>query len=299
MIEFMKEVLEYSEVQKYMERTDNNAKAIRRMKRGFWLAGWIISSYRRERKKCEKRFYDLKKNGMVMNLSGEHSGTKFYLPLLTLKDGKVGGEFNQRLIFKTEDYFDVNELRRLKEKRYVRENMNVLDIGANIGNHTLFFANECKVNHIYSFEPIAETYSILCKNVEINALKQVSLHNIALGQKKSSVSIKYFNADNYGNTSLQYGGDIECYALDELSIDEKIDFIKIDVEGFENEVLLGGVKLIKRDKPAIYVEIFEENRSTVENTLDSLGYKLIEKRYDDYLFMPIDVGKKAENNVKI
>lgn len=288
MKEFMKDVLEYSEVQKYMERTGNNAKVLRRIKRGFWLAGWIVTSYGRERKKCEERYYDLEKNGMVMNLSGEHSGTKFYLPLLTLENGKVCGEFIQRLIFKTGDYFDISSLQRLKEKKYVSENMNVLDIGANIGNHTLFFANECRVNHIYSFEPVSETYSMLCRNVEINGLKQVTLHNFALGKEDAFVSIKEFNPQNYGGTSLEYGskGGMECHSLDELSIDRKIDFIKIDVEGFENEVLLGGEELIKRDKPVIYVEIFEENRSAVENTLNSFGYRLKEKRFDDYLFVP-------------
>lgn len=298
MKEIIKDVLEYSEVQNYMERTANNTKALRRMKRVFWLAGWIVTSYRRERKKCEERYYDLEKNCMVMNLSGEHSGTKFYLPLLTLEKGKVCGEFIQRLIFKTGDYFDISSLQRLKEKQYVSEKMNVLDIGANIGNHTLFFAKECRVNHIYSFEPVSETYSMLCRNVEINGLRQVTLHNFALGKENTSVSIKEFNPKNYGGTVLEYGskGGMECHSLDELSIDRKIDFMKIDVEGFENEVLLGGVELIKRDRPVIYVEIFKENRNIVENTLYSLGYKLKEKRYDDYLFMPANSKPDRHGN---
>lgn len=77
-----------------------------------------------------------------------------------------------------------------------------------------------------------------------------------------------------------------CCPLDELSIDKKIDFIKIDVEGFENEVILGGTELIQRNKPAIFVEIFEENRSAVGETLKKLGYVLQERKEDDYLYLP-------------
>lgn len=79
---------------------------------------------------------------------------------------------------------------------------------------------------------------------------------------------------------------MNCYPLDSVSIDAKIDFIKIDVEGFENEVFLGGEGLIKRDKPVIYVEIFERNQDAVEKTMHHLGYVLKEKWGENYLFLP-------------
>lgn len=100
------------------------------------------------------------------------------------------------------------------------------------------------------------------------------------------------------------GGGIACCALDELIMDpeagkkveekivKKIDFIKIDVEGFENEVLLGGAELIKRDQPVIFVEIFEENVNTVDKTMKKLGYEMKESRSGDYLYLPRQEEKR-------
>lgn len=79
---------------------------------------------------------------------------------------------------------------------------------------------------------------------------------------------------------------MSCCPLDSVPIDVKIDFMKIDVEGFENEVLLGAGELIKRDRPIIFVEVFEKNRNAVEKTIHHLGYVLKEKWGDNYLFLP-------------
>lgn len=90
-----------------------------------------------------------------------------------------------------------------------------------------------------------------------------------------------------GGTSLKYEeGGIRCQPLDKLDINKKIDFIKIDVEGFEKEVLLGGVELIKRDKPQIYIEIFEENKNAVDAILQKMGYVNKKRWNDDYLYVP-------------
>lgn len=283
----MRDILEYPEVVKFMERTYHDKRFLKNIKRGFWLSGWYLKAYRKQKKYFEKHYNKIVKNGMVMNLRGKHSDINFYLPLLKLEKHQVKGDFIQRTIFMTEDYFDIRSLRWLKENGIVRENMNVLDIGANIGNHTVYFAKECNVNYIYSFEPVFETYKMLDKNCKLNGLENVSLHNFALGKEKASVKIKSFNKENCGGTALQYGyGGMDCYALDDLKIDKKIDFIKIDVEGFENEVLLGGMNIIKKNRPIIYVEIFEENRNKVDKTLSGLGYVLKERKIDDYLYLP-------------
>lgn len=78
----------------------------------------------------------------------------------------------------------------------------------------------------------------------------------------------------------------------EEKIEKKIDFIKIDVEGFENEILLGGAELIKRDQPVIFVEIFEENVNTVDKTMKKLGYEMKESRSGDYLYLPRQEEKR-------
>lgn len=289
----MRDILGYPEVVKFMERTYHDKWFLKNMKRGFWFLGWYLKSYRKQKKYFEGHYNRIVKNGMVMDLKGKHSDIKFYLPLLKLEKHQVKGDFIQRTIFMTEDYFDSRSLRWLKENGIVRKNMNVLDIGANIGNHTVYFAKECDVNYVYSFEPVLETYKMLCKNCELNGLENVSLHNFALGKEKASVKIKSFNKENCGGTALQYGsGGMKCYALDDLKIDKKIDFIKIDVEGFENEVLLGGSDLIKKNRPVIFVEIFEENRMKVDKTLSALGYVQKGRMLEDYLYLP---GSLSDN----
>lgn len=197
----------YDEVQRCIQETTHQSYMLRKINRGLFLVRWNLSgAHEKERKKCEERYRKLEQNGMILHLAGGHSGTKFCLPLLRMEKGEVVGEFIQRLIFGAEDYFDLSTLQMLKEKEYIREGMNVLDIGANIGNHTLFFVKECRAQHVYSFEPMAKTYEMLCKNIEINGLENVSLYNIALGSREATVSVKEFHEENYGATSLQYRG---------------------------------------------------------------------------------------------
>ncbi|MDP7196601.1 MAG: FkbM family methyltransferase [SAR202 cluster bacterium] len=61
--------------------------------------------------------------------------------------------------------------------------------------------------------------------------------------------------------------------LDDLNIKEKIDFIKIDVEGNEKYVILGGIETIKKNKPIIWVETWEENSHLIVDLFKKIGYK--------------------------
>lgn len=306
----LEEITEYPEVLKYLEHTYDDPQMIKNMKRGIWILGWLFKNYRKEIRECEERYFRMKSNKMILHLKGKYSQISFYLPLLQLENHRIRGEYIQRMIFKSENFFDIGDLEWLRKNKILRKGMNILDIGANIGNHTIYFAKICNAGHVYSFEPVRDTYKMLCKNCRINGLDQVSLYNFALGRKQTSVQIKSFNEKNYGGTVLQYckGGGIACCALDELimdpeagkkmeekteeKIEKKIDFIKIDVEGFENEILLGGAELIKRDQPVIFVEIFEENVNTVDKTMKKLGYEMKESRSGDYLYLPRQEEKR-------
>ena len=83
--------------------------------------------------------------------------------------------------------------------------------------------------------------------------------------------------------------------LDDLKI-EKFDIILIDVEGKENEMIKGATKKILKNKPIIIIEIWENKKRTLENMLTTkehviknivgLGYKLVKKFNDNYIFFP-------------
>jgi FkbM family methyltransferase len=148
------------------------------------------------------------------------------------------------------------ELDMLKDmQRRLSKGDSVLDIGANIGNHTLFLAvvAQCKVT---AFEPNEALYGPLLKSIELNRLaNRVSVRPVALGKVKGEGRFAKLVPENMGAQSIQVGkGEIPIAPLDSIKFPQPIKAIKIDVEGMELDVLEGGVHRIKTDRPIIYVE---------------------------------------------
>jgi len=143
----------------------------------------------------------------------------------------------------------------------------VLDIGANIGFHTMYFAELCgKEGRVFAFEPIQFNYDALLKNLSLNKFSQIHPVHAALGNENKEMEIHIDpSAKNPGAYNLLTEGKkntiITCLKgddyLDNLSL-PKINFIKIDVEGYEYEVLKGLKKNIVRYRPTI---IFEYDRN--------------------------------------
>lgn len=171
-------------------------------------------------------------------------------------------------------FFELNLLQYV-QKHYLHDGMNYLDCGANIGNHSLFFACISNANMIFSFEGNPKTFEILKKNIELNALEnRVNIYNCVLGEHKGLAKIAHEEPNNIGATSFceDVAGDTEMICIDDMSWEQKIDFIKMDVEGFEYFVLKGMKELLCRDKPVLWVEIFPENYRRVRALLDEFGY---------------------------
>ncbi|WIF96088.1 FkbM family methyltransferase [Caminicella sporogenes] len=166
------------------------------------------------------------------------------------------------------------------------------DIGANIGNHTLYFYKYFNPKIIYSFEPNISTFNLLKKNVEENNLKNVRLFNIALGDKEKKVSLTIDN-NNLGATIVNPNedGEIIQKELDSLNILPP-DFIKIDTEGYELKILNGMEKILVQYNPVIWVEVFSNNIENVNEYLNTFNYYIAEKKEKNYIFL------KAENEEK-
>lgn len=164
---------------------------------------------------------------------------------------------------------------------YIKQGSVIVDVGANVGNHTVYFAKILK-GYVYSFEPQNKLFSILKKNVELNSLQHVTqLYNIGLSNASSKASIDDTPAGNIGGTSIRHDekGEMEVKTLDEVfrSIPKKIDFMKIDVEGFEYRVIEGAEKTIREHEPLIFVEIWFENRlNAMLRKFDELDYTLVQ-----------------------
>ena len=168
----------------------------------------------------------------------------------------------------------------------------VLDIGANVGNHTLYMAavTGCRV---VAFEPNALLASALAHSLHLNGLtERVTVQSIGLGRESAQGGFKQQIADNLGAQSLEIGeGGITIRALDELDFAGPVKLLKIDVEGMELAVLAGGAKLIARDRPLLYVEcISVEEYKAIAQWMAGQNYTYWEtfNATPTHLFMPLE-----------
>lgn len=222
----------------------------------------------------------MKKHGYIIKI--KNSSIKFYLPYYN-KDSI------QKHIIQTRNFYELdflNHICTIKNgivSKAIHDGL-VLDIGANIGNHTIFFLTK-KARKIISFEPVKDTFDILKKNIEINNFQnKVNLFNVGVGQTTGKAILKYYNSKNIGMSQLcsDQNGDIPIISIDELNIDEKINFIKIDVEGFEADVIKGMTETLKRNKPLVMIEIRDYLFAEIDNILQSIGYNHITINIDIY-----------------
>lgn len=209
----------------------------------------------------------------------EIKNSKFCLPM---KDS----DLIQSCIYNSKNYWDIGLFNKIDN--ILKDKATILDIGANIGNHTLYWANERNAKKVFAFEPYTYSYKVLEKNIEINHLeKKVTAYNFGISDKESKGSVVTFCPTNIGGLKFENDskGDFEFKPLDSLKIRQKIDLIKIDVEGAELEVLNGGIKTIKKNLPIIVVETFS-NKDKIEELLYPLGYEFYDANLNmcDYIY---------------
>ncbi len=165
----------------------------------------------------------------------------------------------------------------------------VVDIGANIGLHSIALGFVAKNGLVLSFEPSPRTYQQLCRNVE--GMTSVVPINLALSSECKIA--RFFEAVDNAYSSLKDTGrkkvgrvlPVACVTGDlilEKVCGKKIDLIKIDVEGFESEVLTGLTDVISSSRPIVFCEIYqgEKSNSNPKLTIDFL----IEKSYEAFVF---------------
>lgn len=153
----------------------------------------------------------------------------------------------------------------------------VIDVGAYVGDHTLAYSDRVGHNgRVIAFEPNNEAFECLVYN--LGRRNNCELRNEAVGSGGKVVLIKC--PDNIGMTYVQNSKNgFEAVAIDSLNLN-RCDFIKIDCEGFEMEVLKSAIDIIERFKPKLLIEVntyaLSRNgitREDIFNFLDSYGYK--------------------------
>ena len=156
----------------------------------------------------------------------------------------------------TEGLYELNELRFIRRRFRGRT---MLDIGANIGNHSLYLAPNFK--DIHAFEPNPITADRLRQNIELNRAA-IHVHEVGLGDADAKLEFRSSDTGNLGGGSFTATRFPVSHCLQVVQGDgyiadrgiRNVDFIKLDVEGFELKVLDGLAKTIERDRPVIVME---------------------------------------------
>ncbi len=155
-----------------------------------------------------------------------------------------------------------------------------VDIGSNIGNHSLFVAAFLQPKKIIPFEPNPLAYKLLLANVVLNGLTHVfDLRHIGFGlsdQKAGGFAMSR-QARNLGGAKMLSGqGEIETITGDEALANDAPDFLKIDVEGMEMLALRGLQATITRCAPMILIEVDQANYETFDEWAKDQGYDVLD-----------------------
>jgi len=156
----------------------------------------------------------------------------------------------------------------------------ILDIGAYTGVYSVETAILNSVCIVNSFEPNPDIFRNLHENVKINKLEdRVKISQIALGAKEGIT--KLYLPDDHPSTTMATLNikaskffEVSISTLDRLFLSDRIDLIKIDVEGFESDVFLGGEYTLGKFKPIILAEALTQNElKSQQLILAKYGYK--------------------------
>ncbi|WP_425070553.1 FkbM family methyltransferase [Sagittula sp. S175] len=192
-------------------------------------------------------------------------------------------------------FYEDDDLREVA--KFLPKAPRVLDVGANVGNHAMYFATQCGAESVVVIEPNPLALAPLVANILLNDLGGVirtEALGIGLGAKSEGGLYMRRRLQNLGGTRMQrdMGGDLEVHPGDALFADEQFDLIKIDVEGMEMDVLAGLELTIARCRPLIFIEVDDENTAAFDDWCAARGYvpRYEVRRYNvnkNYLVQPV------------
>jgi FkbM family methyltransferase len=192
--------------------------------------------------------------------------------LYSARDRYVGGSLDR--------YGEFSELEAQLFTGLVRPGMLVVEVGSNIGAHTVHLAKLVGENGgVVAFEAQRVIFQMLCANLALNGIENTDAKCMAVGAAPGEIMVPrldYRGDNNFGGISL--GGDdgdaVEMIAIDNLLL-PACHLMKIDVEGMEKQVLEGARQTIGRFRPYLYVEDDRiDKHAELITTLFDLEYRL-------------------------
>ena len=210
---------------------------------------------------------------------------------------------------KDDHFFSTNPEQVIPEievlKKLIKKDDTLVDVGANIGFYTLNFERLVGKNgKIFAFEPEPSNFKLLEKNIKINGLEDhVKVFHKAVSNKKGISNLLIGPTSGTNSIVESYNTnekiiEVETIVLDEFfnTLDEKIDFVKIDTEGHDAKVLEGMQNIIQRNQDIKIMtefvpEFLERSDSNSENYIQLLKRNKMKLHF-------VDKGKLVETNLE-
>lgn len=183
--------------------------------------------------------------------------------------------------------------------RYLKPDTRFVDVGANIGFYSLLAASRCPQGKVFSFEPDARNFRLLQTSIAYNGFESIiTAYPFAVSDEDTTITVSDLgNAPNSGARFTAKDEEVlrqkvhgpnpqfrrvRAVTLDALMPDEKVDILKIDIEGHEPFALRGMAGLLKRNRPVIFAELAPSNLRDLAHvepeayltTFVDLGYEL-------------------------
>ncbi len=227
----------------------------------------------------------------------------------------VGLEILEKSAFEVSEIDSTLTLLELRRK-FHGDGVVALDCGANIGTHTIEWARRMTGwGSVVAFEAQERVYYALAGNIAINNCFNARAIHAAVAEKDGSMTIPvpdYLSPGSFGSLELKkrenpefigqtidYAGPnmavVRMLALDSLKL-PRVDFIKIDVEGMELEVLDGATNTIRNSSPILLVEAIKVDQNKLRLSLESFGYQVFRAGQN---FLAVHKADKAGAHVAV
>ncbi len=205
-------------------------------------------------------------------------------------------------------YFGFRDISHEKLLSLVKPGDLVLDIGTNVGTTILQLAKRVGKNGMtFGFEPDPINFEVCQRNLDLNDRSNIFVEQIGLGSQTSKVTLVVDTESNRGGNRVgmakngQESNEISIQRLEDWVISQAIsgiDLIKIDVEGYEMEVLKGAESVLTRFRPILFIELDDNNlnqqkSSAVElvHFLESMNYSIVQSETNKRVTQTDDFSK--------
>jgi len=227
---------------------------------------------------------------MTYNVHTIHSMDRDFNFLLNSDVDHIQGEL------RAGHFYELEELETIA--KYTDRPKHILDVGANLGNHSVYFAHRFDPICTIPVEPNPQIIPLLCANIGLNWHRSFDLSLVGYGfSDRAAFGTSSISTEkNLGAAKLQVGvgGSVRVVAADMVLPEAAFDLIKIDVEGMENEVVAGMSGILARSRATVFIEVLFCNIEFVMAKLKSLGYiyRTSYQRYDRCINLLFDNWRK-------